>query len=185
MADTVHAKVTTGTAIPEGHGQGKMFPPLDPTGVVPQLFWLALTFGLLYLLLKRFALPRVGEVIEERRERIERDLAKAEALKVETAEALASYEQALGEARARASTLAKDVHAALTAEVDAERSKLDAELAAQVAAAEARIAQERARAMAGVGEIAGQTAGAIVAKLIGGEVSHDEVKRALMQRAAE
>jgi F-type H+-transporting ATPase subunit b len=185
MADKVTGKVNTGTAVPEGVGPGKVFPPLDPTGVVPQLFWLALSFGLLYLLMKRFALPRVGEVIEERRERIERDLAKAEALKAETEQALANYERALSEARAKAGTIAKDLHAKLTAEVDAERAKLDAELGAQLAAAEARIAQERARAMVGVGEIAGETAGAIVAKLIGREVSQDEVKRALMQRAAE
>ncbi|HEX2338701.1 MAG TPA: F0F1 ATP synthase subunit B', partial [Hyphomicrobiaceae bacterium] len=97
MADKVTGKVTAGTAVPEGVGPGKIFPPLDATGVVPQLFWLALSFGLLYVLLKRFALPRVGEVIEERRERIERDLAKAEALKAETELALATYERALGE----------------------------------------------------------------------------------------
>jgi F-type H+-transporting ATPase subunit b len=185
MADKVTGKVTAGTAVPEGVGPGKVFPPLDPTGVVPQLFWLALSFGLLYLLLKRFALPRVGEVIEERRERIERDLAKAEGLKAETELALATYERALGEARAKAGAIAKDVHAKLTAEVDAERAKLEAEISAQVAAAEARIAQSRAKAMTGVGEIAGDTAGAIVAKLIGREVSQDEVKRALMQQAAE
>ena len=58
-----------------------MFPPLDAGTFAPQLIWLALTFGLLYLLLKRFYLPRVGEVIEERRERIQRDLAQAEKLK--------------------------------------------------------------------------------------------------------
>jgi F-type H+-transporting ATPase subunit b len=181
MAD----RVTVGTAVPEGVGPGKVFPPLDHTTFVPQLVWLALTFGLLYLLLKRFALPRVGEVIEERRERIDRDLAKAEALKAETEQALATYERALGEARARASTIAKDVHAKLTAEVDAGRAKLDAEIAKQVAEAETRIAQDRARAMAGIGDIAGETAGAIVAKLIGKEASPDEVKRALMRRAAE
>jgi len=181
MAD----KVTTGTAVPEGIGPKKVFPPLDRTTFVPQLVWLALTFGLLYVLLKRFALPRVGEVIEERRERIDRDLAKAEALKVETEQALATYERAIGEARARANALAKEVQAKLAAEVDAERAKLDARIAGQVADAEARIAQERSRAMAGIGDIAGQTAGAIVAKLIGKEASADEVKRALMQRAAE
>jgi F-type H+-transporting ATPase subunit b len=181
MAD----RVTAGTAVPEGVGPGKVFPPLDHTTFVPQLVWLALTFGLLYLLLKRFALPRVGEVIEERRERIERDLAKAEALKAETEQALATYESALGEARARASAIAKEVQAELTAEVDAERAKLDAQIAKRVADAEARIAQDRARAMAGVGDIAGETASAIVAKLIGKEASPDEVRRALMQRAAE
>lgn len=181
MAD----KVTASTAVPEGVGPGKAFPPLDPTGVVPQLFWLALTFALLFLLLKRFAIPRVGEVIEERRERVDRDIAKAEALKGETEQALANYERALGEARARAGAIAKEVHAKLTAEVDAERAKLDGEIAAQVAAAEASIAQSRAKAMAGIGEIASETAGAIVAKLIGSEVSQDEVRRALLQQAAE
>jgi F-type H+-transporting ATPase subunit b len=178
-------RVTAGTAIPEGVGPGKIFPPLDPGTFASQLFWLALTFGLLYLLLKRFALPRVGEVIEERRARVERDLAKAESLKAETEQALAAYERALGEARARASAIAKDVQAKLTAEVDAERARLDAQIARQVADAEARIAQDRARAMGGIGDIAGETAGAIVAKLIGKEASPDEVKRALMQRAAE
>jgi F-type H+-transporting ATPase subunit b len=181
MAD----KVTAGTAVPEGVGAGKAFPPLDPGTFAPQLFWLAIAFALLYLLLKRLALPRVSEVIEERRERIERDLAKAESLKVETEQALSNYERALAQARAKANALAKDVHAKLTAEVDAERAKLDAQMAQKIADAEARIAQERARAMAGVGSIAGETAGAIVAKLIGKEASPDEVQRALMQRAAE
>jgi F-type H+-transporting ATPase subunit b len=181
MAD----KVTAGTAVPEGVGPGKTFPPLDPDTFAPQLFWLAIAFGLLYVLLKRLALPRVGEAIEERRERIERDLANADSLKVETEQALASYERALAEARAKANAIAKDVHASLTAEVDAERAKLDAQIAQKIADAEARIAQERARAMAGIGSIAGETAGAIVAKLIGKEASPDEVQRALMQRAAE
>jgi F-type H+-transporting ATPase subunit b len=177
----------TATTATTGHSDAThaKFAPLDPTTFVPQLFWLALAFGLLYLLLKRVALPRVSDVIEERRERIERDIAKAEGLKAETEQALANYERALGEARSQASAIAKDMHARLTAEVDAERAKLDAQVAQKVADAEARIAQERSRAMAGIGDIAGDTARAIVAKLIGKDASPDEVKRALMQRAAE
>jgi F-type H+-transporting ATPase subunit b len=182
MADTHTTTTSVGHAEP---GHKKVFPPLDPSTFVPQLFWLALAFGLLYLLLKRVALPRVGDVIEERRERIERDIAKAEGLKIETEQALATYERALTEARAKAGAIAKDMHAKLTAEVDAERAKLDAQVAQKVADAESRIAQERARAMVGVGDIAGDTARAIVAKLIGKDASPDEVKRALMQRAAE
>jgi F-type H+-transporting ATPase subunit b len=182
MADT-HTTTATAGHVDTGHKKG--FAPLDSSTFVPQLFWLAIAFGLLYVLLKRVALPRVGEVIEERRERIERDLAKAESLKAETEQALASYERALGEARAKAGAIAKDMHARLTAEVDAERAKLDAQVTQRIADAEARIAQERARAMASIGGIAGDTAGAIVAKLIGKEASPDEVARALMQRAAE
>ena len=76
-------------------GGAKVFPPLDPATFVPQLVWLAIAFGLLYLLLSRVALPRVGEVIEERADRIRRDLDQAEKLKAETEGALAAYEQAL------------------------------------------------------------------------------------------
>jgi F-type H+-transporting ATPase subunit b len=178
-------KVATGIAAPEGIGPGKTFPPLDPGTFVPQLVWLALTFGLLYLLVKRLILPRVGGVIDDRRQRIERDLQKAESLKAETEQALLRYEQALGEARARAGAIGRETHDRLTAEIDKERAKVDADIARRLADAEARIAQSKARAMAGVNEIAGDTAGAIVVRLLGKEVSKDEVRRALMQRAAE
>ena len=178
-------KVTTGTTGHSGAGHVKVFSPLDSGTFVPQLVWLALSFGLLYVLLKRFALPRVGEVIEERRERIARDLEKAENLKVETEQALANYEQALAEARTKANTIAKEINDKLTAEVEKERAKVDALIAQRIADAEARIAQSKARAMASVSEIAGETAAAVVAKLLGKEATKDEVQRALVQRAAE
>jgi len=178
-------KVTAATTAPGGGAPGKVFPPLDPSTFVPQLVWLALTFGLLYVLLKRFALPRVGEVIEERRERIQRDLEKAEKLQGETQQALANYEQALADARGRAHAIAKDVRDKLLEEVEGERGKIDSQIARQIAEAEERIKSSKDKALAGVNEIAADTAGAIVAKLLGKEVSKDEVQRALMQRAAE
>ena len=178
-------KVTTATTGPSGAGHVKVFSPLDSGTFVPQLVWLALTFGLLYVLLKRFALPRVGEVIEERRERIQRDFEKAEKLKAETEQALANYEQALAEARTRANAIAKDMRDKLAAEVDKERAAVDAQVAQKLADAEARIAQSKAEAMASVGDIAADTASAVVGKLLGKEVTKDEVQRALLQRAAE
>ena len=96
----------------------------------PQLIWLALTFGLLYLLLKRVVLPRVGEVIDERSDRIKRDLAQAEKVRADTQQALANYEQALSEARAKAGAIAKAMRDRMTAEIDKERAKVDAQIAA-------------------------------------------------------
>jgi F-type H+-transporting ATPase subunit b len=178
-------KVTATTAQPEPGAHGKAFPPLDPNTFAPKLFWLALTFGVLYLLMKRYALPRVGGAIEDRRKRIERDLAQAEKLKVETEQALATYEQALGEARAKASAVAKGMRDTLAAEVDKERTKVEAQIVAKLNEAEARIAQSKAKAMAGVSEIAADTAADIVAKLLGKAVTRDEVQKALVRRAAE
>src|ERR1700741_3839858 len=118
-------KVTTGTTGPSGAGQVKVFSPLDSGTFVPQLVWLALTFGLLYVLLRRFALPRVGRVIEERRKRIARDLDQAEKLKTETQLALFNYQQALAEARTMANAIAREMRDQLAAEIQSERARME------------------------------------------------------------
>lgn len=179
------AEVIAGTSVPEGVGPGKVFPPLDPETFGPQLFWLAISFGLLYWLLKRFALPKVAAVIEERRRHIELDLETAEKLKVQTQLALSRYELELSEARARANAIAKDLRDKFAAEAEAEWATHDALVSQKLAEAENRIAQSKVTAMASMDEIAAKTAGAIVARLIGTEVSKEELQRALMQRAAE
>jgi F-type H+-transporting ATPase subunit b len=178
-------KTTTSTGTPEGVGHGKVFPPLDVTTFAPQLVWLAITFALLYWLLSRMALPRISQVMEERRERIQRDLSEAERLKSETEAALKSYEQSHAEARSKAQAIAVEMRNKLAAQAEQERQRLDAELAAKLADTEKQIAETKARALASVNDIAADTAGVIVAKLIGQEASADEVRRALSAKAAE
>jgi F-type H+-transporting ATPase subunit b len=176
---------TASTGTPTDAPHAKVFPPLDVGTFAPQLVWLALTFALLYVLLKRAVLPRVGEVIEERSDRVKRDLAQAETLKAETAKALANYERALSDARAQAGAIVKTMRDKLADEAGKERAKVDAQIAAKLAEAETRIAETKSRALGSVGDIASEVAGTIVTRLIGAEPTKDEVKRALLQRAAE
>ena len=173
------------TSVVESGGGAKVFPPLDPSTFAPQLVWLAISFGLLFVLVWRVILPRVGKVIEERSDQIKGDLAHAEKLKAETEQALMSYEQALADARTKANTIAKAIRDKVAAEIDEERAKADAEIATELADAERRIAEAKGKALASVGDIATNVAGAIVARLIGKEVSKENVRRALAQHAAE
>ena len=129
-------------------------------------------------------MPRIGEVIEERRDRVQRDLDAAERYKAETDAALAAYEQALSEARQKASTMAKDMREKLAAETEKERSAVESELSAKLTEAETRIAATKTKALASVDEIATDTASAVVSKLLGEEVSPAEVRKVL-QPAAE
>ena len=154
-------------------------PQLHSPDFPPQLIWLALSFGVLYFILARVALPRIGEVIEERRDRIQRDLDEAERLKIETEKALAAYEEALAAARGRATGIARQTRDQLAGEVEQERARIEAQVAAKLAEAERRIADTKSRALAQVNEIAPELAGTIVAKLIGAQVSADEVRHAL------
>ena len=82
-------------------------PQFDPDTFAPQLIWLAITFIGLYFVMARMALPRIGNAIEHRRDRIANDLDQAQALKEATDRAIASYEERLAEARSRAHSLAQ------------------------------------------------------------------------------
>lgn len=158
-------------------------PQLNPGDFSPQLVWLAITFVALYLILAYVALPRIGEVIEERRDRVQRDLDAAERFKSETDAALAAYERALSEARQKASSMAKDMRDKLAADTDKERAAVESELNAKLSEAEVRIAATKSKALASVDEIATDTASAVVSKLLGEEVSPAEVRKVLRPAA--
>lgn len=154
-------------------------PQLNVQDFSPQLIWLALTFGLLYLIMSRVALPRIGEVIEERRDRVLRDLDAAERLKGETDQALAAYEKALADARMKATGIAKETRGKLAADTDKEKAKVEAQISAKLADAETRIAATKSRALLSVSDIAAETATAVLSKISGQTFSLDDVKKAL------
>jgi F-type H+-transporting ATPase subunit b len=175
---TPPAKATASTAVPAKAAESA-FPPFDTTTFPAQLVWLAVAFGFLYVFLRRVALPGLSEVIAERQSRIARDLGEAERLKGETDKALASYEQALAEAKAKAGSIAKDTRDRLTQEVDKERATVDRTVASKVADAERRIAATKAQALSTVGDIATDTASAIVERLTGKSVAAGDVRKIL------
>ncbi len=171
--------VVLAAAAAEATEQGGGLPQLNAPDFAPQLIWLAITFGALYFILSRWSLPRISEVIEERRERIQRDLDEADRLKSETEKALAAYEQELAAARGRASAIARETREKLAAEVEDERARVEGQVNAKLAEAENRIAEMKTAALAQVNQIASDTAGSIVEKLIGAEVSAEDARRAL------
>ncbi len=154
-------------------------PQLDFSTFTPQLIWLAITFIGLYFLMSRVALPRIGGVIEQRQSKIADDLDAAQSLKNETDKAIAAYEQALAEARAKAHAIAQENRDKLNAEVEVERAKVDAEIAAKVEKAEDAINATKTAALKDVRRIAGDVAGDIVAQLTGAKVTTAAVTRAI------
>jgi F-type H+-transporting ATPase subunit b len=172
-------------AVPETVEKKSGLPQLNPHDMMPQIIWLALVFGVLYLVLSRLTLPRIESVIEERQNRIQRDLDEAERLKGDTEKAIAAYEQSLAEARGNANALARETRDKLATEVDQERAKVEADLAAKQAEAEARIDTMKNEAMSNVDAIASETAGEVVKKLIGVGVSVDDVRAAMQASRGE
>lgn len=182
VEEGVHADPTHDThATTEAHGDAghsDVFPPFDPATFPSQLLWLAITFGALYLLMSKLALPRIGGILENRKTLIDTDLAAADADRQKTDAAVAAYEKALAEAKSKAQGIANQTREAIQADLSAKRSAAEADLSAKVSAAETRIAQTKAEALTHVDDIAAETAQAVVGQLVG-DVSPDSVRAAV------
>ena len=154
-------------------------PQLNPLDWGPQLIWLLITFGILYLLMVYVALPRIGGVIEARAAHIAKDLATADSLRRETEEAIAAYEQALAEAKQKAHAIVEEGRTRLKEETAAERAKLESELGKKSAEAEARINAAKTSAMREVNNVAADVAADIVRQLIGVAPAKAEIEKAV------
>ncbi|HRK24963.1 MAG TPA: F0F1 ATP synthase subunit B [Beijerinckiaceae bacterium] len=146
---------------------GGSFPPFDSSTFAGQLFWLAISFGLLYLMVSRVAIPRIGGIISDRRARIENDLNDAAKAQKAAEDAAKAFEANLAQAKAKAQGIAQAAREAASKEADARRHQVEAEQAAKLIAAEKSIAATKAKAMGNVGAIAEEAAAAIVDKLGG------------------
>lgn len=157
---------TETTHATEGHGQGG-FPPFQKEFFASQLVSFAIAFVLLYVIVSKFALPRVGSIIEARQGKIDADMAEAERLKGESDAALKAYETALATARANAQSIGSDIRDKLNKQAEEERKHLEERLAVKLADAEKAIAVTRTTAMGNVRAIATDAAAAIVQRLAG------------------
>jgi F-type H+-transporting ATPase subunit b len=164
----------------EHPGGGKpQFPPFNKDTFASQLVWFVIFFVALYVLIGRFAIPRIGGIIEARRGRVDGDLAEANRLKEQSDGALKAYEKSLADARNRAQTLANETRDKLNAEAEEARKKLESQLNSKLAEAEKTIAATKTAAMANVRGIAVDTASAIVERLIGTAPSGNAVEAAV------
>lgn len=142
-------------------------PQLDVSTFSPQLFWLAVWFVVLYLLMAKIGLPRIAVAIEARRRQREDDLARAARLKSEAEAANAAFQKTMSTARAQAQAMIKETLDRLAAEGAERQRALASALAGQVAAAEQRIAATKEQALFEVRGIAIDVGRAVVEKLTG------------------
>ncbi len=154
-------------------------PQLDTATFAPQLVWLAITFIGLYLILARAVLPRIASVLEERQKRIDGNLEKAEALKVEAEAARAAYEEALEEARLKAHTRLIEAADVLAREAAERHEALAGKLAQEGKEAEERIGAAMQEALKHIHTVAAEIAGEATEKLIGTKIGEQGARAAV------
>ena len=144
-----------------------------------QIFWLVLSFGIMYFLLSRFILPKIDQGLTNRGDRIADDLDEASRMQKQAEQAEADYEQAVADARAKAHNIAETTRKSVDAELAAEAETAEAVFASKQAEADDRIRKIKTAAMAKIDDVAADTIGAILEKVAGVKTSAARIKSAL------
>jgi F-type H+-transporting ATPase subunit b len=160
-------------------------PQLEVSTFVPQLVWLAITFVILYLLMAKLGLPRVGGAIDARRRRIDDDLARAAQLKNEAEAVLAAYQETLAKARTEAQAAVKQTTDRMTAEAAERQRQLGESLAQQTAEAQRQIAAAKQKALSEMHEIAAEVARSVTEKVTGSAADPANLAAAVDRAIAE
>ncbi|WP_336278936.1 F0F1 ATP synthase subunit B [Bartonella sp. CB175] len=157
----------------------RVFPPFDLAHFSSHVFWLAISLGFFYFFISRVIVPRIGGVIETRRDRIASDLDQAMRMKQEADSVVETYEKKLAEARFRAHAIAQKAGEEIKEKAEIERKEIEQSVEKKLKNAEKKIEKIRNEAMQNVGSIAEEVALEIVKKLIDVEVSKESVNSAV------
>lgn len=152
-------------------------PQLDPTFYASQLFWLAITFIALYVVMSRFVLPPLLDIIARRQQTVEGDISLAQSLKSQAEQARADYERAMAEARANAQALMDEATEAYKAKSELASREMDRQIELKLAEASRRIAAKKAEMIEALTPTTTELTAMIVEKLTQQTPSADQVSR--------
>lgn len=168
------------TMAEEEHGQKKDdvgFPQLKTETYASQVFWLFVSFLMMYGLMSRVALPRVGEVLETRRAQKENNLKRAEQLQEEAQKATESYEEALAKAQESAQEAITAAEQNIAEKMAAESARFAEHARKRVVAAEQGIEKAKADALISLADISAEISAEIVNKVAGVKITKADAKK--------
>lgn len=177
---TQTTEIAVGACVDAG-GSALGMPQLCADWMGNQVAWLVVSLIVIYLILSRIALPRIGAVLAERSGTITNDIAAAEELKQKAVEAEAAYEQALADARIQAAAIVAEAKAEIQVDLDVELAKADAKISARAAEGEKAITAIREGAVKSVTAVAKATAKELVSAL-GGSADAKTITAAVSAR---
>lgn len=155
------------------------FPQLDPTSYPSQIFWLAVSFVVLYALMSKLALPRVTDVLERRRSLREGNLAQAGDWNDEAEKVKSVFEKSLAKAQQAAAATLSTAERDISSKTAQEQSAFSEVSRKRMAAAEQAIAKAKTDALVSLADIAADIAADMVQKVAGIQVTKADAKKAV------
>ncbi|MFV0408197.1 MAG: F0F1 ATP synthase subunit B' [Paracoccus sp. (in: a-proteobacteria)] len=174
-----HGAAGAGDAAEAVHATG--MPQLNPEYFGNLIFWLLVTLGVLFWVLSRVALPRIGSIISDRQGVITGDLMQAEEFKKKAKDAEAAYDQALADARGEANKIIAAQKAEIHKELDNAIAKADADIAARTVESEKRLGAIRESAASDARNVARDVTAELI-RAFGGNADDTAINSAIDAR---
>jgi F-type H+-transporting ATPase subunit b len=150
-------------------------PQLNPEFWVSQIFWLILTFGIMYLVLSKLILPKISDNLESRKSQILDNIEAAEKQRKDSEIKLKEYDKIISKSKIEASTVFNQTREKALKDISAKRELLNKQIDNEIAEAEKEIDTLRKNAPSKINKIAIETSSEILKKLIGAEVNNSSI----------
>ncbi len=153
-------------------------PQLEPSSYISQIFWLTITFLGLWFVMSWWIIPRIAEIIDERRQKIESYLQKAENINKQALSALERYNEAIDKAKQDVAEKLAQEKLEMQREIEEQKAGMEEMLNKKIAENEYILAKERLEIMGAINDVSIQSAAAILQKL---NLSDDNLKEDLRE----
>ena len=150
-------------------------PQLNPEFWVSQIFWLTLTFGILYIVLSKLILPKISANLESRKSQIQENIEAAEKQRESSETKLKEYDEIILKSKLEAKNIFKDAREKTLKDINLKRETLDKQIDEEIKKAEKEIEILRKGAPEKINKIAIETSSELVKRLIGAEVNNSSV----------
>ena len=150
-------------------------PQLNPDFWVSQIFWLTLTFGILYLVLSKLILPKISANLESRKTQISDNIEAADKQRKESEAKLKEYEEIISKSKSEAKNIFYQARENTLKDINSKRKVLDKQIDDEIKKAEDEINQLRKNARVKINKIAIETASELTKKLISTEVNNSSI----------
>ena len=150
-------------------------PQLNPEFWISQIFWLTLTFGILYLILSKLILPKISANLELRKSQIQENIEAAEKQRESCESKLKEYDQIILKTKLEAKNIFKDARDKALKDINSKKEVLDNQIDVEIKKAEQEIELLRKGALEKINKIAIETSSEIIQKLIGADINNSSL----------
>ena len=150
-------------------------PQLNPEFWISQIFWLTLTFGILYVVLSKLILPKISANLELRKSQIQENIEAAESQRERSESKFKEYDEIVSRSKLEAKDIFKDAREKALKNINSKRETLDKQIDEEIKKAEQEIEVLKKNAPEKINKIAIETSSELVKKLIGADINNSSI----------